>query len=77
LPCDTVEEGTESLIAAVCELDESMGIPTRIRDLKIDEAAFRENIETMSKNVLEDLCTEGNPRRPSRSDVRLLLEQAW
>lgn len=77
LPAKTVEEGTNSLIEAIKKMNETMGIPNRIRDLKIEEAAFRKDIEVMSKNSLEDMCTEGNPRMPSHDDIRKLLELAW
>ncbi|MFV0349494.1 iron-containing alcohol dehydrogenase [Desulfovibrio subterraneus] len=77
LPSSSVEEGTTSLIKAVCDLNEAMGIPARIGALKIDESAFRAHLDTMSRNVLEDICTAGNPRRPSQDNIRLLLEQAW
>lgn len=77
LVSDTVEQGTDSLIQAVVELNESMAIPCRISGLNIDESAFRADMEAMAGHVLEDICTEGNPRRPSAGDVKLLLEQAW
>lgn len=77
LPARSVEEGTESLSKAICDLNESMEIPTRIRDLKIEMSALNEHMETMTQNVLEDICTIGNPRTPSHGDIKLLLEQAW
>lgn len=77
LPANTVDEGTNSLIKAVNDLNASMGIPARIRDLKVEEKNFREHLDTMSKNALEDFCTGGNPRRPSGDDIRTILEQAW
>lgn len=77
LPAATVEEGVNSLEKAVCDLNESMGIPARISALKVDERAFRDHLDTMSANALEDICTQGNPRRPSREDIRKLLELAW
>ncbi|QJB57063.1 1-propanol dehydrogenase PduQ [Pseudodesulfovibrio sp. zrk46] len=77
LAATKVEEGTESLIQAIRDMNDSMGIPNRIRDLKIDESVFREQMDTMASNVLEDICTGGNPRQPSHGDVKLLLEEAW
>lgn len=77
LPASTVEEGTASLIKAVRDLNESMGIPNNIGKLNIDENTFREHMDVMAKNVLEDICTAGNPRSPSIGDIKLLLEQAW
>lgn len=77
LPAGTVEEGTASLIQAIHDLNEAMGIPSRIGGLKIEERIFRDHLDVMSGNVLEDICTAGNPRRPSRDNIRSLLELAW
>lgn len=77
LPAATVEEGTASLIRAVNDMNASMGIPDRIRHLKVDEKVFREHLDSMSRNALDDICTKGNPRSPSHGDIRMILEQAW
>ena len=77
LPHANVEEGTSSLIGAVQGLNEAMGIPAHVRDLKVDEAAFRSALDSMAAHALEDMCTQSNPRRPSLTDIRMLLEQAW
>lgn len=77
LPCATVEEGTKSLIKAVCELNESMGIPNNIGALKIDEKTFHNSMGTIARNVMDDICTGGNPRQPSREDIKDLLKLAW
>ncbi|WP_419781110.1 1-propanol dehydrogenase PduQ [Maridesulfovibrio sp.] len=77
LPAATVEEGTRSLIDAVSELNESMGIPNNIGALKIDESVFKSSLNTIARNVLDDICTAGNPRIPSRDDVKGLLLKAW
>lgn len=77
LPASNVEEGTASLIRAVRELNDSMNIPATVRSLKIDETAFRDHLDVMAGNALEDICTSGNPRRPSRDDLRTLLVEAW
>lgn len=77
LAAHTVEEGTAALIAAIRGMNEAMGIPNRIRDLGIEEALFREHLDTMASHALEDACTKGNPRLPSHGDIRALLERAW
>ncbi len=77
LPAATVEEGTANLIKAVRDLNASMNIPGRIGELKVDEASYRSHREVMARNVLEDICTGGNPRKPSQGDIMLLLEHAW
>jgi alcohol dehydrogenase class IV len=77
LAAASVETGTVSLIEAVRGMNASLGIPDRIRALKVDEKAFREHLDSMAAHALEDICTGGNPRRPSRDDIRMILEQAW
>ena len=77
LPHSNVEEGTSALIGAVQGLNEAMRIPARIRDLKVEEAAFRAALDSMAEHALDDMCTRSNPRRPSLTDIRALLEQAW
>ncbi|MCG8567511.1 MAG: iron-containing alcohol dehydrogenase [Desulfobacterales bacterium] len=77
LPADTVEQGTSSLIEAVKAMNHSMGIAGKIRELKVEEAAFTAELDAMAKHALADACTEGNPRRPSLSDIKGLLTQAY
>ena len=77
LPSESVKAGVESLVAAVAGLNAAMDIPSRIRELKVDEAAFRAELPTMAQHALDDGCTPGNPRRPSLDDIKRLLEQAW
>jgi len=77
LPATTVEEGTSSLIKAIRELNEAMGIPARIGVMKIGQDEYFNNLEVISRNVLEDICTQGNPRKPSKSDIVELLKLAW
>lgn len=77
LPHSNVEEGTAGLIEAIRGMNEAMRIPPRIRDLNIEEAAFRAALDSMAAHALDDMCTQSNPRRPSLMDIRALLEQAW
>lgn len=77
LPASTVEEGTASLIQAVVDMNDTMGIPHRVGALRIEEQNFKSHLDAMAHNVLEDICTEGNPRRPSHSDILELLQKAW
>ncbi len=77
LPSKTVEEGTDNLIQAVRNLNESLGIPNAIGSLKIKKRSFYDHLDDMANKILDDLCTEGNPRRPSKSDIIDLLRKAW
>ncbi len=77
LPAATVEEGVTSLVTAVRELNTAMNIPGRVGALKVEEAAYKANQQTIASNVLHDICTEGNPRKPSHDDICGLLEKIW
>lgn len=77
LPHANVEEGTSGLMGAIRGLNEAMHIPARIRELKVEEAAFRAALDSMAAHALDDMCTQSNPRRPSLTDIRQILEQAW
>ena len=77
LPASTVEEGTSNLIQAICDMNETMGIPNRIGRLKIEKDAFEKHLDVIARNVLEDICTGGNPRKPSHGDITELLKKAW
>ena len=77
LPHSNVEEGTAALVSAICSLCAEMNVPMRIRDLKVEEKAFREALDSMAVHAYNDLCTKGNPRRPSLGDIKKLFEGAW
>lgn len=76
-PCGTVEQGNESLVAAVRYLTHQMGIPSRIRGLGVGETAFQASFEAIARQAMADGCTGTNPRRPSLEDIRQLLRQAY
>jgi alcohol dehydrogenase class IV len=77
LPHSNVEEGTSALVNAINSLCDAMKVPMRVRDLKVDETAYRNALDSMSTHAYNDLCTKGNPRRPSLGDIKKLFEAAW
>ena len=50
-----------------------MGIPTRLRELNINENEFNSNLDAMLDSIDNDMCTAGNPRRFSRMEKKELL----
>ncbi len=77
LPCSTIDEGSHGLIQAVHDLNASLGIPRKIRDLKIEKDNFDSHLDTIASAALIDICTACNPRMPSHDDIKNLLQQAW
>lgn len=77
LKASNVDEGATHLIQAVRDLNASMNIPSQIRELKIEKSNFDSHLDIIAANALEDICTKGNPRRPSFDDIKTLLAEAW
>ena len=77
LPGNTDEEKLESLIAAVEQLKERVGIKKTIRDYGIDEKEFLEGLDEMTEQAFDDQCTGANPRYPLLSEIRQMYLDAY
>ncbi len=77
LPGATDEEKLESLIAALEELKQKVGIKKTIRDYGIDEADFLARLDEMTEQAFDDQCTGANPRYPLLSEIRQMYLNAY
>ena len=77
LPGETDEALLESLIAAVNELKEQIGIRKTIRDYGIDEADFLNRLDEMTEQAFDDQCTGANPRYPLMSELKQMYLNAY
>ena len=77
LPGTTDEEKLESLIAALEELKQKVGIKKTIRDYGIDEADFLARLDEMTEQAFDDQCTGANPRYPLLSEIRQMYLNAY
>ncbi|HAN44098.1 MAG TPA: bifunctional acetaldehyde-CoA/alcohol dehydrogenase [Ruminococcaceae bacterium] len=77
LPSASTAEGVNSLIKAVKELIQKLGIPTCIKDCGINEQEFLSKLEGLSERAFEDQCTTANPRYPLVSEIAQLYKQAY
>ncbi len=77
LPGNTDEEKLESLIAAVEQLKERVGIKKTIRDYGVDEKEFLEGLDEMTEQAFDDQCTGANPRYPLLSEIRQMYLDAY
>lgn len=73
----TDEEKLESLIRAINELKEKVGIKKTIRDYGIDEKYFLDNLDEMTEQAFDDQCTGTNPRYPLMSEIREMYLNAY
>ena len=71
------EEKLETLIEAIEELKEKVGIKKTIRDYGIDEKKFLANLDAMVEQAFDDQCTGANPRYPLMSEIKQMYLNAY
>ncbi|MDI9459183.1 MAG: iron-containing alcohol dehydrogenase [Bacillota bacterium] len=71
------EAGVRDLMAAVCELNERLGIPAQLREVIADESKFSEEIPVLAELALNDGCTKTNPVIPSLDELKELFRRAY
>jgi acetaldehyde dehydrogenase/alcohol dehydrogenase len=73
----TDEKKVESLIKAVNELKDKIGIKKTIKDYVPDEAEFLRTLDEMSEQAFDDQCTGANPRYPLISEIKQMFLNAY
>jgi acetaldehyde dehydrogenase/alcohol dehydrogenase len=71
------EEKLLSLIAAISELKERIGIKKTIKDYNIDEKDFLARLDDMSEQAFDDQCTGANPRYPLIGEIKQMYLNAY
>ncbi len=77
LKADTVEEGIDSLIEKVKQMNENLNIPKSFKEAGIEEQEFLAKIDMLSDRSFEDQCTTANPRLPLVSELKQILLDAY
>jgi acetaldehyde dehydrogenase / alcohol dehydrogenase len=77
LPAATTEEGVQSLIAAVRQLNEELNIPQSISACGIHEKEYTAAIPMLAEKAFEDQCTTANPRYPLVSEIAELFREIY
>ena len=70
----------ESLSEELKKLNKNLGIESgfkEVTEVEIGEEKFKEVLDRMSKNALEDPCTATNPRKPSVDDLKEIYINAY
>jgi acetaldehyde dehydrogenase/alcohol dehydrogenase len=73
----SIDEKVGSLIAAVEQLLDQMGIPKSIAELGISKEDFEQALPDMIKAAFDDPSWRSNPRMPLMSELGDLFWQAW
>ena len=77
LKCSTTEEGVGSLIAAIQEMNEKLGIPSTLQEEGLNETEFLAKLDDLAEKAFEDQCTTANPRLPLVTELRQILLDAF
>ena len=77
LKSDTTEEGVQSLINAVVELNKKLNIPLSLKEQGIDEQEFLANVDALADKAFSDQCTTANPRLPLVTELKQILLDAY
>ena len=65
------EESGEAVVGRLFELNDELGLPTRLRDAGVKE----EHLDTLADLAFADFCHPNNPKPVSRADFRKLYEE--
>ncbi len=77
LKADTVEQGVESLIEKIKELNKKLNIPKSFKEAGIEEEAFLAKVDILADRAFEDQCTTANPRVPLVSEIKQILLDSY
>ncbi|MFE0559870.1 bifunctional acetaldehyde-CoA/alcohol dehydrogenase [Paenibacillus lautus] len=77
LPARTTEEGVNSLIGAIRELNSKLGIEESFQQLGIDPKDFEKNVEHLADRAFEDQCTTSNPKLPLVTELAEVYRNAF
>lgn len=72
LPAATPEQGVDSLVQAIKELQAKLDMVTSIQQCGVHEKDFLAKLDDLCDNALADQCTTANPRYPLIREIRQL-----
>lgn len=77
LKADTVEEGINSLIEKIIEMNKELNIPSSFKEAGIDEQEFLAKVDMLADRAFEDQCTTANPRLPLVTELKQILLDSY
>src|SRR5690606_26332863 len=77
LPGASDKQLTDSLIAAVDELNKKVDIVPTFKEYGVTEDLLKSSIDAIAKNAVLDPCTASNPRKTTEEDMKKILECAY
>ena len=77
LKAETKEEGINSLIEKIRQMNEHMNIPRSFKEAGIEEQEFLAKVDILAERSFEDQCTTANPRVPLVSEMKQILLDSY
>lgn len=77
LKADSKEEGINSLIEKIKEMNEHMNIPKSFQEAGIEEQEFLSKVDMLADRAFEDQCTTANPRLPLVTELKQILLDSY
>lgn len=77
LKADSKEEGINSLIEKIKEMNSHMNIPKSFKEAGIEEEEFLAKVDMLADRAFEDQCTTANPRLPLVSELKQILLDSY
>ena len=77
LKAETKEEGINSLIEKIKEMNKHMEIPSSFKEAGIDEQEFLSKVDMLADRAFEDQCTTANPRVPLVTELKQILLDSY
>ncbi|MCR8645677.1 bifunctional acetaldehyde-CoA/alcohol dehydrogenase [Paenibacillus sp. N1-5-1-14] len=77
LPASTTEEGVNSLIQAIRDLNKRLNLPESFQALGFDAKDFESKVDYLADRAFEDQCTTANPKMPLVSELADVYRNAF
>ena len=77
LKAENKEEGINSLIEKVKEMNNHMNIPKCFKEAGIEEQEFLAKVDMLADRAFEDQCTTANPRLPLVNELKEILLDSY
>ena len=77
LKSETTEEGVNSLIKAIQELNANINEPKSLQEAGIDEKEFLAKLDDLADKAFSDQCTSANPRVPLLPEIKQIMLDAY
>ena len=71
------EEGINSLIEKIKEMNEHLNIPKSFKEAGIDEQEFLAKVDMLADRAFEDQCTTANPRVPLVEEIKQIMLDSY